>query len=265
MRYLYLTLFTLLAGISPHVTGAQEAPSSREKIAYPHGVAEKKLQTPQVYEYYVLRNNKQIGSYRFKVTEETRKKKAPSSPNKTQKPLLRIETEMDVKVKLFFYTAYEAAYQAASIYDGAELLRYEGMANINGKEYIVNYNRAQNEDHIVVNAQGKKLSGSPVTLNPFYMKTLESPNGSLNEGESEGDKKADSLLNFITEKGKIRNIHYKTKGKERIEINAKKLKATHARIVGDITRDLWYDKDGTLLKVAYQKDGATITLVRKDI
>ena len=257
MGYIYFTFLMIIATITPMAIGAQEVASSPQNSKRPPAMAQKELEASQVYSYYILRNNMQIGTYRFKVTPENTPPrmngKSKANNASSQGARLRVETDMDVKVKMLFFTAYEAQYEAASIYHGADLLRHESLGKINGKEYIVNYNRSKNKNHLVVNAQGVKLSDPPVTLHPFYRKTQK------------GDGKSGRPLNFISEKGKIHEVYYQTKGKERIEINAKKFKATHARIVGDITRNLWYDEDGTLLKVAYQKDGATITLVRKDI
>ena len=195
--------------------------------------------TSEKYAYFVLREDRQIGSYQFRVTKQP-------AVGEDQEPAVRIETQMGIKVKFFFVTAYEADYSASSVYQGRDLRRHSSKAIYNGKNYLVNYSAEDNPDHLVVNASGKHLENPPMTLQPFYL---------------EGDRD----LVFVTEKGKLRNIKFRTIGTEELKIGTKFYTTTHARIEGDMVRDLWYDEDGLLIKVSYQKDGAEINLIRKGL
>lgn len=243
MRQFYFTLTLFFALVALPLNAHAEKPES-EKTPTPTAslkaapYVDKKT---AVYEYYVLRNGSQIGFYRFAVS-------APLGAEGEKNPddLLEIKTQMGIKVKLLFVTAYQADYSATSAYDGNTLVRHESLANYNGDNYLVNYDRAQNPDHLVVNAQGRKLSYGPMTLHPYYV-----------DGENR--------MTLVTEKGKLRDIVYRTLGNKRLKIGTNYYNSTHARIEGDVTRDLWYDMDGILMKVAYEKDGATISLVRKGI
>lgn len=199
--------------------------------------------SPETYDYHVLRNNSQIGFYSFRASESEANAEAEG---RAAQSLTEIKTQMGIKVKLLFITAYEAEYSATSAYNGANLIRHESTADYNGKNYLVNYDKGENPDHLVVNANGKKIPHAPMTLHPFIM----------DDGEN---------LTFITEKGKLREIAYTVLGSDTIKMNTRAYETTHARITGDITRDLWYDAAGVLLKVAYEKDGATIELVRKEL
>lgn len=200
--------------------------------------------TGERYEYFVLRGGSQIGFYRFFVDGKKSETDAQAADDTEQ--VLRIQTQMGINVKLLFITAYQAEYSATSVYRGRDLLKHDSAATFNGADYLVTYNVSQNPDHLVVNQTGKKINNPPMTLHPFYV---------------EGDRD----LTFVTEKGKLRNITFTTIGPEEIKLGTKFYNTTYARMEGDLERDLWYDEDGVLIKVAYQKDGATINLIRKGL
>lgn len=203
---------------------------------------------PQTHEYFVLRNDKQIGFYEFTVRTPEQAEGVEAEGNEDiERDVLEVETRMAININVFFVTAYEADYSATSAYRGAKLLRHESEANYNGKNYLVTYDNAQNPDNLVVNSMVRNIIYPPMTLHPFYMQ----PNA--------------EKVTFITEKGKLHNINYKTIGNEEIKIGARYYPTTHALITGDIEREMWYDRDGVLIKVSYEKDGATINLIRKGL
>jgi hypothetical protein len=49
-----------------------------------------------------------------------------------------------------------------------------------------------------------------------------------------------------------------------LDLDGKKIPATHYLMTGDVTRDLWYGTDGKLLKTSFKKKGYDIDFIRVD-
>ena len=252
MHKLYFVLGVLLfVSVMPFFAVAEEdASSNQESLLQTSTMPSVLSGGEQVFEYFILRNNSQIGTYRFAVTPLNHQSQ---SKNEEPKPRFKIETHMQVKVKILFVTAHSSNYHATSVYEGEKLVRHEGLGEFNDKSYIVNFDASENPDHFIVNASGKKILYTPVTLHPLYL-NVDEPN-----------ENKQNFMSLITEKGKQRKITHKTIGKERQKINSKDFQTIHTQIMGEINRQLWYDLQGILLKVSYKKDGAQIILLRKDI
>jgi len=70
------------------------------------------------------------------------------------------------------------------------------------------------------------------------------------------------LMNTID--GKIMSVRVVDLGLESVGTKQGKVNAHHYRLSGDLARDLWYDGDGNLARVAFKADdGSTVTYIRK--
>jgi len=70
------------------------------------------------------------------------------------------------------------------------------------------------------------------------------------------------LMNTID--GTIMSVRVADLGSENVPVNGGNLNAHHYRISGGLERDLWYDENGNLARVAFKaEDGSTVTYVRK--
>ncbi|WP_296645022.1 DUF6134 family protein [Roseinatronobacter sp.] len=74
--------------------------------------------------------------------------------------------------------------------------------------------------------------------------------------------KSGTLMNTID--GHIMNIRVADLGMERVPVKSGNVTAHHYRLSGGLERDLWYDGDGNLARVAFKADdGSTVTYIRK--
>lgn len=71
----------------------------------------------------------------------------------------------------------------------------------------------------------------------------------------------DALYSIVD--GQIYKVSTKNLGSETLTINNKTIAAQHWRLSGDIDRDLWFDGDGLLLKVTFERKGYPITVLRQ--
>ncbi len=70
------------------------------------------------------------------------------------------------------------------------------------------------------------------------------------------------LMNTID--GKVVNIRVADLGKERVQVKGGQIAAHHYRLSGGVERDLWYDENGNLARVAFKADdGSIVTYIRK--
>ncbi len=70
------------------------------------------------------------------------------------------------------------------------------------------------------------------------------------------------LMNTVD--GKIMSIRVADLGMESVETKRGKVNAHHYRLSGGLARDLWYDADGNLARVAFKADdGSIVTYIRK--
>ena len=64
--------------------------------------------------------------------------------------------------------------------------------------------------------------------------------------------------------GTIMSVRVADLGSENVPVNGGNLNAHHYRISGGLERDLWYDENGNLARVAFKaEDGSTVTYIRK--
>jgi len=74
--------------------------------------------------------------------------------------------------------------------------------------------------------------------------------------------RSNKLMNTID--GKIMSVRVVDLGQERVQTKRGKVNAHHYRLSGGLARDLWYDGDGNLARVAFKADdGSTVTYIRK--
>jgi hypothetical protein len=57
-------------------------------------------------------------------------------------------------------------------------------------------------------------------------------------------------------------VSFKDLGAETITLAGQQIEAQHYRMVGDEERDLWFDPQGRIAKVAFRRYGADIEYVR---
>lgn len=70
------------------------------------------------------------------------------------------------------------------------------------------------------------------------------------------------LMNTID--GNIMSVRVADLGMDSVGTKRGKVNAHHYRLSGDLARDLWYDADGNLVRVAFKADdGSTVTYIRK--
>jgi uncharacterized protein DUF6134 len=159
---------------------------------------------------------------------------------------LTVRSETDVDFTVFVVMDVSFTHQAVEIWKGNTLQEFTSFTNEDGRKRQVHAQR--NGDHLLVTTKGNTRE-LPANLIP----------GSLWHPDTVSQHQ---LLDPI--KGRLRKVEVVDRGTETVQANGRKVEARHYSVRGDFKREIWYDRDGTVVKVAFPiKDGSEVILVLK--
>lgn len=142
---------------------------------------------------------------------------------------VQVTTDIAVRVPLIRAKVYSYAQQSAERWQGGQLVHLTSRTDDDGAPHQID----ADVDHLLP--------------------------GSLWSAET---VKARRLVNTID--GSVMAIRVADLGGEKIEAGGRTIAARRYRISGDLARDVWYDGDGYLARLALvADDGSTVTYVRK--
>jgi hypothetical protein len=158
---------------------------------------------------------------------------------------LIVETEVDVRVKILFVTAYRRQARYREVWRGDRLIAYEARTEEDGELYTT---QARIEDgRMIVDGVDKQVSVplDTVSSHPWNVDVVERP------------------LIFGQRDGRLLRVRVARAAPEILTIGGKQIEAEKYVVRGDLERELLYAADGTWLQWRLQRDGKTITLTRQ--
>lgn len=181
---------------------------------------------PNSYNYHILRNGNKIGEYNFVVDENGSVK--------------NVKAAMNVRVMLGPVTVYKARHMRTETWSNDALISMNGQSTYNNDSYEMSLKRDGYHYIWRVNDTETTIEEDVITVTPWQPKNWHS-----------------GLL--LTEKGKTKSITRAYMGETKWGEKPDQIVAHHYKISGDRERELWYDENGTLIGLKYEKDGADIT------
>ena len=193
--------------------------------------------------YDIWRKNKIIGTHEILFSENNGN--------------LSVETNIDIKVKIFFVSAYTFSHQAKEVWKNGKFIKIDGYSDFEDeREYFI---KGEVKDGFLF-ASGMdgelKLDKNLIPSNFWNIKVMY-------QNEI-----------FDTQKGIVRKLDVKEAGKELITINNEKINCT--KFILNATRHpkdkdlfpeytLWYSKNKELMKFKFRstKDNKIIEIIRK--
>lgn len=186
---------------------------------------------PERLAFDVLRDGEQVGTH-----EITLDRRADGTD-------VRIRT--DVAVKVAFFTAYRFEHAGHEAWSRGHLAAMDTSTNDDGTRH---------ELHVVA-----RDAGYAVSADGAARATPALPLGSLWRADMTG---ATRMLNTLD--GTVMQVAVVDLGPERIETASGPVDARHLSITGDLRREVWFDGDGRLARVAFAaKDGSGIVYRRR--
>lgn len=181
--------------------------------------------------FKIERNGGTIGHYHFDLWEKDSWR--------------RVRVDMEARVRFLMLTVYHSQHESTGLWSGAQLHQFEGQSNYNGKRYTLELERdaAAGTAEWTVNDETHTLRGAYFSFVPWFI-------------ESEGE------ATLLTEKGRMRQVTQREIGLEEVTLDGRVLELRHYLLEGPWRRHVWYDRDGFLVLMEYEKSGDTIRLVR---
>jgi hypothetical protein len=182
--------------------------------------------------FRVLKDGEPIGYEKVEVI--------PTATGQT----VKVETLTDVRV-LFLQFHYD--HQRTEQWQDEKLVSVETTTNDDGIHYT--YQASFEQDCYAIAGKGV---GKRDACDSAWPLTLWS--------EDVTDKTAlFSVINAEPYTVKTEKV-----GAETVVVEDREIPATHYTMSGDVTRDLWYDTDGKLLKTSFKRKGYDIDFIRVD-
>jgi Domain of unknown function (DUF6134) len=157
---------------------------------------------------------------------------------------LTVRSDTSFDFTRLFVLGFTFIHQAVEVWQDGALKEFTSFTDDDGKKREVHAQRAG--EHLLVTASGqtRELPGSLIPASLWHPDTIEQH----------------QLLDPI--KGRLREVSVQDRGREPVALAGHAVAAHHYALRGGLVRDIWYDEDGTVVKVAFQaSDGSDITML----
>jgi hypothetical protein len=184
-------------------------------------------------DFTVLRDGADVGSHRIDFHR-----------NGDQ---LEVDIKTRIAVKLAFITVFRFEHDGHEVWQDNKLVAMQTKTHDDGDDHtLVATANGDGELDIVGDGQERTAKGSVIPASLWNHTFLESR----------------ELLNSLV--GTDLNIDVAYKGEEQVKVNGAEVTAKHYSMTGEFERELWYDKDRVLVKIAFKaEDGSDIQYVRR--
>ena len=158
---------------------------------------------------------------------------------------LIVETDVDVKVKVLFVTAYQRKAHYREVWRGDRLIAYDARTDDGGDVYVTKAHI--DGDHMIVDGveKGVAVPLDTVSSHPWNIDVVKRP------------------LIFGQRDGRIHEVDVEVAGPAHVDIHGKKVEAEKYVVTGGMERELFYAADGTWLQWRLERDGKMITVTRE--
>jgi hypothetical protein len=157
---------------------------------------------------------------------------------------LVVDTRAEIEVKILLATAYRREATLREVWQGDQLLEFEGTTIDDGEPYRVT--ARLEDDRMIIEGRSGRIEAPPHVV----------PDHPWNEDM------IDRTLLFDVRDGGLLEVKADAAGKELIVAGGREVEADRFVVSGDTERDLWYAKDGRWLQWRLERAGGTITLIR---
>lgn len=160
---------------------------------------------------------------------------------------LIVETDVNVKVKILFVTAYQRQAHYRETWRDNRLIAYEARTSEGGDRYVTTA-RIDNGEMVIDGVEkGVRAPLDTISSHPWNVDAV------------------DRQILFGQRDGRILHVNVKEAGEETVTIGGKTIKAQKYVISGDLERELLYSSNGTWLQWRLERNGKSITITKQDL
>jgi len=187
-------------------------------------------------DFTVFRDGSDIGTHSYAISENG------------DETLVEVTT--DIKVKVLFVTAYKFIHASKEVWKNGNLVQLNSTTDDDGTTKALN-----------VKAQGGQLTADSVVQGQDRRQTADVgvvPASLWNKDIVQQS----AVLNTLD--GTLMNISVEDLGSDEVEAGGAKVAAHHYSITGELTRELWFNGTGDLVRVRFpDKTGTEIVYALK--
>lgn len=160
-------------------------------------------------------------------------------------------TEIDLRVSFGPITFFRYEHDAREVWTGDRLVSFMSETLKDGNDLTVEAER----DGDTLDVEGTTYEEEAISLTHPASLALSS--------HWRGYDPSASVI-FNTETGEEMPVEIEELGTETLTVMGREIEATHIRLSGTLTVDLWYGPDGEWVKCSFEARGETVTYVRRD-
>jgi len=154
---------------------------------------------------------------------------------------LNVDAHMTIDIKFLGFKAYSYDYRSTSLWRDGRLVRLDSQIDDDGDISRVEV-RSEGDRLVVTAADGARAETAPIY-----------PTDHWNAGVLGASK----VINTIT--GRIDQVEIEPLGESDVDFNGASTAARHYQYTGDLSTEVWYDRDGRWVKMRFKaQDGSTI-------
>jgi hypothetical protein len=178
------------------------------------------------YTFTVLKDGEPVGRHRFAF--------------ECQGDRIEIEEATTIEVRLALIPIYAFEHQGRQVWEDGRAILIDATTNDNGEKLDIAV-RPNGEGYVrTVNGRVDTFDQSTAVLAYWNKDTLG------------------HHAFFSVVEDKVLDVSFQFVGPEEITLAGQGLEADHYRMVGDEERDLWFDRAGRIVKVAFRSHGADL-------
>lgn len=160
---------------------------------------------------------------------------------------IEIREKTEIEVSLAIIPLYTFEHEARQVWENGRAVRIDATTNDNGEKLDITV-RSDGDRYIrTVNGRVDRFDESTAVL-AFWNRDTLNHRAFFSAVE---DKTFDASFQFV--------------GEETISLAGKRLETRHYRMVGDEERDVWFDRAGRVVKVAFRRHGSDVEYVRDQV
>ena len=184
------------------------------------------------YTFTVLKDGAPVGEHRFAFDRDGSR--------------IEIEEETDIEVRLAMFPVYEFEHERREIWQDGRALSIRSHTNNNGERLDITV-KPNGDGYIrTVNGRVDKFDDSTEILTFWRPDLLEHH----------------SFFSVVEDK--TLQLDFEYLGKEVMEVDGQPMQVDHYRMVGDEEREFWFDPEGHVAKVEFERRGSEIEYRRNE-
>lgn len=180
-------------------------------------------------EYTVLRDGKAIGTHAYTID--------------TNGADTHVQVSTDIQVKVLFITAYQFTHASKEVWSNGQLVSLKSTTNDDGTDKALTA-KAENGkitlDSLVKGQDRRQYAAAAAIPASLWNPAIVTQS---------------SIVNTLD--GKLMKVDVADAGTEQVDAGGSKVSAHHYKISGELTRDLWFDDAGRLVRVSFPDKTST--------